>query len=137
MRLDCLNVGNPFEMNCRVMFDKEKEDHLGRASIEALTANGPEKRIIAFVAEDESSAVSAIGEKIFLENEMVGEVVNAGFSYMLNKSIGLALISNEFAYVGLTFVTGDKSRLVTTVSAPFVYNKSLEIRPQEHSFHKS
>ena len=52
---------------------------------------------------------------------------------MLGKSIGLALVNNDVAFVGLEYNVG--SRTVTTNSAPFVYNKSMDIRPQEHSFH--
>ncbi len=47
IRIDCAKVANPFEMNCRVMFDREKGDHLGREAIENLTATGPKMRIVA------------------------------------------------------------------------------------------
>ncbi len=73
--------------------------------------------------------MNEIGTKLSIEGEVVGEVVNTGFSYMLGKSIGLALISNELAYVGIDFHVGPSNRVVTTVAAPFVYNKSLSIRP--------
>lgn len=135
LRSDCASVANPFEMNCRVMFDREKGDHLGREAIESLTATGPKKRIVGFAANDDSSAVAEIGSKLTIDGEVVGEVVNTGFSYMLGKSIGLALINNDLAYVGVDFMVGPSNRTVTTVAAPFVYNKSLTIRPQEHSFH--
>lgn len=137
MRLDCAKVANPFEMNCRVMFDREKDDHLGRSAIEDLLESGPAKRIVGFVANDDSQDVLEIGDAIKLEDNTIGEVVNSGFSYMLGRTIGLALISNEFAYVGLQFAASGSGnpRSIETVSAPFVYNKSLAIRPQEHSFH--
>ncbi len=133
LRRDCAKVANPFEMNCRVMFDREKDDHLGRSAIEELTTEGPARRIIGFVASDESNAIPELGEKVTLAGEVIGEVVNAGYSFMLGKSIGLALVSNDVAFVGLDFHVGN--RTVTTSSAPFVYNKSMDIRPQEHSFH--
>lgn len=133
MRLDCAKVANPFEMNCRVMFDREKDDHPGRSAIEELLESGPARRIIGFVAADESHEVPQLGAQVTLAGEAIGEVVNAGYSYMLGKSIGLALVNNEVAFVGLDFHVGDRS--VTTASAPFVYNKSMDIRPQEHSFH--
>ena len=133
LRLDCSKVANPFEMNCRVMFDREKDDHLGRSAIEELTEGGPARRIIGFVSADDSHAVPQLGDQVTLAGEVIGEVVNAGYSFMLGKSIGLALVSNDLAFVGLDFNVGD--RTVTTASAPFVYNKSMDIRPQEHSFH--
>jgi glycine cleavage system aminomethyltransferase T len=133
LRLDCAKVANPFEMNCRVMFDREKDDHLGRSAIEELTQGGPARRIIGFVSADDSHEVPQLGDQVTLAGEVIGEVVNAGYSFMLGKSIGLALVSNDLAFVGLDFNVGD--RTVTTASAPFVYNKSMDIRPQEHSFH--
>ena len=133
LRLDCSKVANPFEMNCRVMFDREKDDHLGRSAIEELTESGPARRIIGFVATDDSHSAPELGTKVTLAGEVIGEVVNAGYSFMLGKSIGLALVSNELAFVGIDYNVGD--RTVTTSSAPFVYNKSMDIRPQEHSFH--
>lgn len=133
MRLDCAKVANPFEMNCRVMFDREKDEHLGRAAIEELLESGPARRIIGFVVADESNVVPQLGEKVTLAGEVVGEVVNAGYSYLLGKSIGLALVCNQVAYVGIGYHVGDRE--VTTSSAPFVFNKSMDIRPQEHSFH--
>ena len=48
-------------MNCRVMFDREKDDHLGRSAIEELTDEGPARRIVGFVANDDTNAVLELG----------------------------------------------------------------------------
>ncbi len=48
---------------------------------------------------------------------------------MLGRSVALALIDNDVAFVGLRFqVASDTERPIHTVSAPFVFNKSLSIR---------
>lgn len=133
LRIDCAKVANPLEMNCRVMFDREKDDHLGRSAIESVMQTGPARRIVGFTAKDDSQDVPQLGDEVRLAGQVIGEVVNAGFSFMLNKTVGLALVDNDVAFVGLEYSVGDRS--VATTSAPFVDNKSLSIRPQEHSFH--
>ncbi len=135
VRIDCAKVANPLEMNCRVMFDREKDEHLGRSAIEALLATGPSRRIIGFTLVDDGDQVPELGTQVSLAGNTIGEVVNAGYSFTLKKVIGLALVASDIAYVGLQYQIGDAARVAETTSAPFIYNKSLEIRPQEHSFH--
>ncbi len=135
MRLEGTRVANPLELNCRVMFDREKEEHKGRESLEVLMETGPARRLIGFQVAD-SEHVPAAGDKICIGDVELGEVANSQFSLGLKRPIGLALVKSDLAYVGLTYEIKTASGTVTctTVSAPFVSNRSMDIRPQEDSY---
>ena len=135
MRLEGTKVSNPIELNCRVMFDHEKEDHKGRAALEAVMEQGPAKRLIGFCVAN-SSRVPSVGDKVVIDGHEIGEVANALFSHGLEHPIGLALVNVDLAYVGLDYEikSGDETLSASTVSAPFVSNRSMTIRPQEDSY---
>lgn len=135
MRLEGARVANPIELNCRVMFDREKEDHKGRAALENVMEAGPTRRLIGFRVSN-SSRVPSVGDKIVIEGKEIGEVANAMFSHGLEQPIGLALVSVELAFVGLDYEikAGDETLSANSVSAPFVSNRSMTIRPQEDSY---
>ncbi|MCC6510790.1 MAG: aminomethyl transferase family protein, partial [Pirellulaceae bacterium] len=135
MRLEGTQVANPLELNCRVMFDREKDNHKGREAIEALLGTGPTRRLIGFCVEG-STRVPNVGDKVLVDDQVIGEVANAQFSHGLEQPIGLALMNTEFAFVGIAYKiqSGDETLHATTVSAPFISNRSMTIRPQEDSY---
>lgn len=135
MRLEGAKVANPIELNCRVMFDHEKDDHKGRAALESVMEEGPARRLIGFRVAN-SSRVPGVGDKVVIEGHEIGEVANAMFSHGLEQPIGLALVSVDLAFVGLDYEikVGDETLTASTVSAPFVSNRSMTIRPQEDSY---
>lgn len=135
MRLEGTKVANPIELNCRVMFDHEKEDHKGRAALETVMEQGATRRLIGFCVAN-SSRVPNVGDKVVIEGHEIGEVANAQFSHGLQHPIGLALVNVDLAYVGLDYEikSGDETLSASAVSAPFVSNRSMTIRPQEDSY---
>ncbi len=135
MRLEGSKIANPIELNCRVMFDHEKDDHKGRAALASIMEEGPTRRLVGFRV-DGSSRVPTVGDKVTVEGHEIGEVANALYSHGLNQPIGLALVSVDLGYVGLDYEikSGDETLSATTVSAPFVSNRSMDIRPQEDSY---
>lgn len=135
MRLEGAKVANPIELNCRVMFDHEKDDHKGRAALENVMEKGPARRLIGFRVAS-SSKVPNVGDKVVVGGQEIGEVANALFSHGLEQPIGLALVSVDLAYVGLDYEikSGEETLAASTVSAPFVSNRSMTIRPQEDSY---
>lgn len=127
---------NPLEINCRVMIDEEKDEYIGSEALEEATESALERRVIGIVVEGDASQVPHLGAEVKVEDEVLGTVVNTGFSRQLGKPIALASLDAEVAYVGLTLsvAAGDSMLECKTVSAPFIFNKSLTVRPQEDSY---
>lgn len=129
-------VSNVLELNTRVMFNIDKGEHAGRDSLEKIMACGVERRVIGVRRAEGDDAELEKGLRVSCGGEQIGELVNAGFSSVLNSWIGLALVDADYAYVGLEYsLESDKeSTNAKTVSAPFVFNRSMDLRPQEESY---
>lgn len=128
---------NPLELNCRVMIDREKDEYIGSASIEEAIEGELENRIIGLCIDGDAGATPELGAEVSADGETVGRIVNSGYSPSLGKPIALALLSAKVAYVGLDFDVNlaDSTGNAKTVSAPFIFNESLTVRPQEDSYH--
>lgn len=129
-------VASPLELNCRVMVDQEKEEFTGSDALQqAMQADLP-KRIVGLSIEGSAEDVPSLEAKVSAEGQPLGTVVNSGFSPLLGKPIALALLDNECAFVGLDIEVESESKTLAarTVSAPFVFNKSMVVRPQEDSY---
>ncbi len=126
------------ELNTRVMASRDKDDYLGRAAVEEKLNNGIERRLIGMVLEDGKNDPPAlmIGDVVHADDEKIGEIANLGFSFTLNRWIALGFLNVDYAYVGLDYRIGghDGDYEARTVSAPFIFNQSLRIRPQEDSY---
>ena len=63
-------------------------------------------------------------------------MANVAYSYTLGRPIAVAFLDVDYAYVGLDYDVGASCARsnARTVSAPFVFNKSLAIRFQESSY---
>ncbi|SIT43184.1 putative aminomethyltransferase [Paraburkholderia ribeironis] len=132
---DGVNVDNVLELNTRVMVSRDKGDYAGRSEIERLLEAGAPRRLIG-VTFDENIAVDSsdikVADTVLCEGEKIGKISSLGYSYTLKRWIALALVDSSYAYVGVDYsVSGRTAR---TVSAPFIFNRSLQIRPQEDSY---
>lgn len=129
---------NILELNTRVMVSRDKDDYIGRDAVEEKLESGVERRLIGMVLDGEASDLSSLqcGASIYSDASKIGEIVNLGFSFPLNRPIALAFLEADYAYVGLDYQIGENgdARKATTVSAPFIFNESLRIRPQEDSY---
>jgi glycine cleavage system aminomethyltransferase T len=76
------------------------------------------------------------GDGVYSDDDKIGEIANIGYSFTLNRWIALAFLDTDYAYVGLDYRFGGKDVDLgaKTVSAPFIFNQSLRIRPQEDSY---
>lgn len=126
-------AASPLELNCRVLVDHEKDDYLGRDAVEALCEDGAEKRIVGMCIDTDRANMPQLGTQVELEGSTIGSLANVGYSPALGTVIGLACLEADLAYAGMEYTVGDAS--AKTVSAPFVFNKSLTVRPQEDSYH--
>lgn len=136
-----LRARNALEVNIRVMAGRDKGDYAGSNEIETALRDGVRRRFIGLIVDggNEQRAdkpLLALGDQIVNQGETIGEIANAGFSYGLGKWIAGAFLDAEYAYVGLDYQANTTlgPQAVRTVSAPFITNRSLRIRPQEDSY---
>lgn len=127
------------ELNCRILLSQDKGDYLGRQAIEDAIAAGPRRRLIGLTLEarGEAQGLPTLGADVFHEGRRIGHVANAAYSYTLKRPIAVALMDVDYAYVGMDYEVAAKDGAhdkVRTVSAPFILNRSLGIRVQEHSY---
>ncbi len=137
MHREGVAASNPLELNCRVMVDREKEDYVGMDALMSAMESAAANRIVGMVVEGDASQTPDLGAEVKVDDQVFGRIVNAGYSPLLGKPVALALLEASVSYAGLDFDVQSKDGLVSakTVSAPFVFNKSLVIRPQEDSYH--
>jgi glycine cleavage system T protein (aminomethyltransferase) len=136
MRHEGAQAANALELNCRILVGRDKEEYTGKEAIEKALAEGVEKRVIGLCLDDPGEVHVEEGAIVEYRGKQIGTIVAANFSYMLGHEIAVAFIQNDYAFVGCGYevktVAGPRS--VHTVSAPFVFNNSLKVRPQEDSF---
>lgn len=131
---------SPLELNCRLMVSTDKGDYRGRAALERVLATGPERRLIGLVLEPDGPAWDAprpaIGEAVTHRGQFIGTLANVQFSYALERPIAVALVDAAHAYVGLEHEVNSSGMpyRALAVSAPFLTNRSLGLRFQEHSY---
>ena len=128
-------ISNILELNTRVLFSQEKDDHLGREAIGQYIESTDKKRVIGITVPNGSESPD-IGASVSCGGKNIGTVVSAGFSYTLDCWIALTLVEDEYAVVGLDYdiQNGDGTLHACTTSAPFIFNKSMQLRPQEDSY---
>jgi glycine cleavage system aminomethyltransferase T len=127
---------NVLELNCRIMVSRDKGDYLGKPAVEAALADGVRSRLIGLrcdLGEREGAKAFRPGTTVSYRGLDIGSVANATFSPSLNRWIAVAFLDVDYACVGLDY-TVDGLATVRTVSAPFVQNLSLKVRPQEDSY---
>lgn len=136
MHREGMAVGSPLELNCRVMVDQEKEEYIGHESLQQAMGADLAQRIVGLKIEGSADDVPALDASVTAEGQQWGKIVNASYSPQLGMPIALALLNNECAYVGLDFEIESEMKTLSarSVSAPFVFNKSLTVRPQEDSY---
>jgi glycine cleavage system aminomethyltransferase T len=113
------------------MIDFEKEHFSGSGPIKQRRAEGLKQKIIGLAAETDGPALKS-GTKIFHDGKPVGEVVADCHSYVLNRSLALALFPVELAYSGLSFRCGaSDGPVVRSISMPPIIPKSLTVKLDE------
>jgi aminomethyltransferase len=129
-------AANVLELNCRVMVSRAKGDYVGREAVEQARAAGAQSRLVGLLSEVEGQEAANLGfcagAEVSYRGTKLGRIVNAAYSPKLQRWIGVALLQEAYAHVGLDYTVGAVP--VRTVSAPFITNRSLSVRPQEDSF---
>jgi len=119
----------PLELQLQWRLSTQKTEYPGAAALRALRQSGWNRRLTCFITPEPVHA----GEEIICEDELVGNVLAAGYSPMRNEYVGKALLNRPYWHAGLSaFRVGH--RPLKTIAAPAVKNLSLEVSPYRHSF---
>jgi aminomethyltransferase len=111
----------PIEAGLKWSIPKDKEaDYIGKNKIIAQLKNGTNKKLIGFELLERGIARS--GDKIFLDNKLIGMVTSGTMSPISKISFGIAYINNTNLKIDDTFkidIRG-KLHLAKIVKRPFV-----------------
>jgi len=111
----------PIEAGLKWSIPKDKEaDYIGKNKISDQLKNGTNKKLIGFELLERGIARS--GDKIFLDNKLIGMVTSGTMSPISKISFGIAYINNTNLKIGDTFkidIRG-KLHLAKIVKRPFV-----------------
>jgi len=123
----------PIELQLQWMVRYDKEAFVGKQALETKLAEGPGQRLVGFVADNEGKADIQVGQAVHLGEDQIGTVIIAGFSAELQRTIGQALLTVEYAYADIAgFRIGEIS--ISTSKLPFARNFSFLVNPLEHSY---
>lgn len=121
-------VRNPLFLGLQWMIDLENMNFTGGQCLENQREAGVSKKITGMTIEKESGTVN-IGDKICDEKGDIGYIVSARHSYVLDKTVALALLPFEMAYSGLKYyLRATDGPEVKTISMPPFTPKSLSIK---------
>jgi glycine cleavage system aminomethyltransferase T len=105
----------------------------GAKAIEERRAKGMDRRLTHFVAREGVKT----GDPIRDADGPVGQVTAAAFSPGIGGVAGIALLDLSVAHPGIDafFVrTANADQPIRTVSSPLLFNRSLLVDPQQHTY---
>ncbi len=125
-------IGDPLELGLQWMIDFAKDTFIGRNAILARRQSGINHKSLGIALASGMDGMEG-GDEVLLDGEPVGRVITTGWSYTMNRRIGLARVACPFAYAGLDLIVRHQGRELEAVSLsmpPFV-PKSLMVRLDE------
>lgn len=132
MDREAKQADNVLELNTRVMLDAYSTEFRGSDAVSIDTEI--DKRLVGMHVH---GPVPSEGNPIYHDGDQIGTVANGAHSPTLDTSIAVGFIDDEYAVAGVkgySVETDGEAHEVHTVSAPFILNRSLEVRPQENSY---
>lgn len=121
-------VKNPLYLGLQWMIDLENMNFVGGQSLQNQREAGVSSKITGMIIEKESGNV-ATGDKICDEKGEIGYVVSARHSFVLDKTVALALLPFGSAYSGLKYyLRACDGPEVNTISMPPFTPKSLNTK---------
>lgn len=127
---------NPVELQLQWAVEYGKEHFVGKAAIEAIAHNGAARKLIGVLPLDASAEIR-VDDRLLVDKQAVGQVINSAYSPARGSSIALAMIDAEWAWAdikGFTLQTAAGEVAAMTHNLPFLYNLSMRVSPTEHSF---
>ena len=120
---------NIFEAGLEWFIDFYKDEFYGRESLEQQSEAGVNKRIVGFTTGIESKIT--VNDEIFIEEQLIGKVIELKESPVLNRRLGIALLEEPFAVSGIGFYVKNKENALYeahTQSSPYILPKSWSIK---------
>jgi sarcosine oxidase subunit alpha len=113
-------LSDPFSTGIGMAVKLDKEDFLGKPSLERITQRGHREQLVGFEMRD-ASLLPAEGEQIVENGRLIGRITSARYSPTLGKSIGMGWVSQERAYEGAVIQIRTRGMLAdaTVVCRPF------------------
>jgi aminomethyltransferase len=114
---------NPYELGLDRLVELDMEaDFIGKAALKRIREEGVSRKQIGLVID--GAALSGPNTKFWgleKDGESVGKVTSAVFSPRLEQNIALAMVSADFAVLGMTFDVDmpNGKRTATVVERPF------------------
>lgn len=127
---------NPVELQLQWAIQYDKEDFNGKAAAELMSAQTTARKVVGIVPCVNCASLSK-GDKILVNGQTVGLVINAVYSPAAQSWIALAFINNPYALSdidGYTIKTAYGDIAAKTKTLPFIYNFSLLVNPTTHSY---
>jgi glycine cleavage system aminomethyltransferase T len=125
-RRDLPEDASPLEAGLQWMVDFRKVQPVAGDALQALK-DAPRRRCVAVAIDGPAGRVKP-QDRLFIEGQDVGFLASVEFSVTLGRPVGVAFVSPEFGWVGVSFVAGDPATgaVVRAVSAPLLVTKTAK-----------
>lgn len=127
---------NPVELQLQWAIQYDKEDFVGKAAVELMSAQTAARKVVGIVPCVNCASLSK-DDQILVNGQPVGLIINAVFSPAAQSWIALAFINTPYALSdidGYTIKTAHGDIAAKTKTLPFIYNFSLLVNPTTHSY---
>ena len=127
---------NPVELQLQWAIQYDKEDFIGKAAVELMSAQSAARKVVGIVPC--VNCASLIKEdNILFNGQTVVFIINAVYSPAEQSWIALAFINTPYALSdidGYIIKTAHGDIEAKTKTLPFIYNFSLLVNPTTHSY---
>ncbi|HBM3263435.1 TPA: aminomethyltransferase family protein [Klebsiella oxytoca] len=127
---------NPVELQLQWAIQYDKEDFIGKAAVELMSAQSAARKVVGIVPCVNCASLSK-DDKILVNGQTVGFIINAVYSPAEQSWIALAFINTPYALSdidGYIIKTARGDIAAKTKTLPFIYNFSLLVNPTTHSY---
>lgn len=127
---------NPVELQLQWAIQYDKEDFIGKAAVELMSAQSAARKVVGIVPCVNCASLSK-DDKILVNGQTVGFIINAVYSPAAQSWIALAFINTPYALSdidGYIIKTAQGDIAAKTKTLPFIYNFSLLVNPTTHSY---
>ncbi|HEC2164621.1 TPA: aminomethyltransferase family protein [Klebsiella oxytoca] len=126
----------PVELQLQWAIQYDKEDFIGKAAVELMSAQSAARKVVGIVPCVNCASLSK-DDKILVNGQTVGFIINAVYSPAAQSWIALAFINTPYALSdidGYIIKTAHGDIAAKTKTLPFIYNFSLLVNPTTHSY---
>ncbi|HBC5607325.1 TPA: aminomethyltransferase family protein [Klebsiella oxytoca] len=127
---------NPVELQLQWAIQYDKEEFIGKAAVELMSAQSAARKVVGIVPCVNCASLSK-DDKILVNGQTVGFIINAVYSPAAQSWIALAFINTPYALSdidGYIIKTAQGDVAAKTKTLPFIYNFSLLVNPTTHSY---